>query len=141
MTLFHIYLWDIGFVHIEFLSHYLVNIYYNNTSNIKYSFLQHGKKPSSMYSKVCYLGSICTETLFANIYTSYTFYTIYLVFIYYLLLSLAGYLLMSNYYSYYYHYFIYLSSTILYYASHVTLSLRRHSSIEVWRMRLISVSK
>ena len=49
--------------------------------------------------------------------------------------------IFSNYYSYYYHYFIYLSSTILYYANHVTLSLRRHSSIELWRMRLISVSK
>ena len=44
-------------------------------------------------------------------------------------------------YSYYYHYFIYLSSTILYYANHVTLSVRRHSSIELWRMRLVSVSK
>ena len=53
----------------------------------------------------------------------------------------SGYLLISNNYSYYYHYFIYLSSTILYYANHVTLSKRRHSSIELWRMRLISVSK
>ena len=50
-------------------------------------------------------------------------------------------LLISNYYSYYYHYFIYLSSTILDYANHVTLSVRRHSSIELWRMCLISVSK
>ena len=41
----------------------------------------------------------------------------------------------------YYHYFIYLSSTILYYANHVTLSVRCHSSIALWRMRLISVSK
>ena len=47
----------------------------------------------------------------------------------------------SNYYSYYYHYFIYLSSTILHYANHVTLSVRHHLSIELWRMRLISVSK
>ena len=45
--------------------------------------------------------------------------------------------LISN----YYHYFIYLSSTILYYANHITLSVKRHSSIELWRMRLISVSK
>ena len=44
-------------------------------------------------------------------------------------------------YTYYYHYFIYLSSTILYYANHVTLSVRRHSSIELWRMRLLNVSK
>ena len=56
-----------------------------------------------------------------------------LVFIYYLLVSRAGYLLISNYYSYYYHYFIYLSSTILFYANHVTLSVWRRSSIELWR--------
>ena len=49
--------------------------------------------------------------------------------------------MFTAYYSYYYHYFIYLSSTILYYANHVTLSVRRHSDIELWRMRLISVSK
>ena len=45
--------------------------------------------------------------------------------------------MISNYYSYYYHYFIYLSSTILYYSNHVTLSVRRHSSIELWRTHLV----
>ena len=54
---------------------------------------------------------------------------------------MGGKYVISNYYSYYYRDFIYLSSTILYYANHVTLSVRRHSSIELWRMRLISVSK